>query len=240
MDKTFSEFRRDFDLMYNNISNAAAPGYTDDEIWQMAQIATEKVCLSVYDGTLKANGFEVTEEVTSYINGLTKQIVFQTRTEGTSITENDNNYYFNEDKSKTILDIQEEDFGFYSKICELATDFWFIVYESVKLKESDDCFNGKTITVKPVTHDSLYRIMQNPFVGRNFNYALRLLTDNKVELITYKHEIDKYLVRYMSKPKFFTGELINNNDKILEDINDSLYIVIMEQTVNIAKTIWAS
>ena len=39
MNKTFSEFKSDFDLLYNNIANAAAPGFTDEEIAQMAQMA---------------------------------------------------------------------------------------------------------------------------------------------------------------------------------------------------------
>ena len=228
MNKTFSEFKSDFDLLYNNIANAAAPGFTDEEIAQMAQMATEKVCLSVYNGTLKSEGFEVTEEVTSYINGLTRQVVF---------TEDGENKF--EQNPRTVLDIQG-DHNFYSRVCKLDETFWFIVYESVKYKDGDDCLDGSNVAVKPITHDSLYRIMQNPFVGRTMNRVLRLLIEKRVELISYKKEIAEYLVRYMDKPDFGFSTSQDWDGKILEDINDSLYRVIVEYTVNIAKNIWAS
>jgi len=263
MKKTFGEFKSDFDLLYNNINNAAAPGFTDAEIAQIAQRATEDVCQAVYNGTLKAEGFEVTEEVTAYINGLIKQQVFteegvqaknasgqplyytdSTKTE-TTTTETDYPVIIDkfEENPKTVLDIQAGD-TFKVRVCKLGDDkeiFWFIVYEAVKYKDGDDCLDGSNVCVKPITHDNLYRIMQNPFVGRTSNRVERLSIDNKVELLSYKKEIAEYLVRYMEKPKFrISVSSIADSDLILEDINDSLYGIILKQTVNNAKSIWAS
>ena len=278
MNKTFGEFKADFDLMYNNINNASAPGFTDEEIWRIAQQSTEEVCQGVYNGTLKGIGFEVSEEVTSYIEGLTKQARFTI--EGNYVvkvindtTEYDDlksqlyvkdgdnyvsasgdydptaTYYIknklNDNITGTIMEIPQKDFHIVS--CEIDDNLWFIVYESVKYKNSDTCLGGTTVGVKPVTHDSVYRIMQNPFVGRNSNYAIRLLRENEVELLSYKEEIDEYLVRYMEKSFFVSkwsynqnGSRDYNNTHILDNINDSLYRVIVRQTVNNAKQIWAS
>lgn len=228
MNKTFGDFKADFDLMYNNINNAAAPGFTDDEIAQIAQMSTEEVCLGVYNGTLKGEGFEVTEEVTSYINGLTQQKLF---------TEDGENKF--EVNPSTILDIPID--GFNARRCQLDDNLWFIVFESVKYKDSDTCFGGKQAGVKPITHDSAYRIMQNPFVGRNSKYALRLLLENNIELLSWQEVIGEYLVRYMTKPTFKIqwGET-HDNTPILQELNDSLYRIIVRQTVNNAKNIWAS
>ena len=262
MKKTFTEFKRDFDLLYNNINNAAAPGFTDEEIAQIAQRATEDVCLAVYNGTLKAEGFEVTEEVTTYINGLIKQQVFTeegvqaknssgqllyytdaTKTE-TTTTATDYPVMIDmfDENPQTVLDIQADDI-FKVRVCKLGDEkeiFWFIVYESVKYEDGEDCLDGKNVAVKPITHDSLYRIMQNPFVGRTVNRVLRLSIENKVELISYKKVIAEYLVRYMEKPNFGFEDITPQDEHILKDINDSLYGVILKQTVNNAKQIWAS
>lgn len=247
MNKTFGQFKADFDLMYNNINNAAAPGFTNDEIAQLAQMSTEEVCKGVYDGTLKGEGFEVTEEVTSYINGLTQQKLF---------TEDGENKF--EVNPSTILDIPIEDFN--ARKCQLDDNLWFIVFESVKYKDSDTCFGGKQVGVKPITHDSAYRIMRNPFVGRNSNYVSRLLLENKVELLSWQEEIAEYLVRFMTRPTFKVAlyditingttkqvpwKVVDNaidydNTPILQELNDSLYRIIVRQTVNNAKNIWAS
>lgn len=234
MNKTFGDFKADFDLLYNNINNAAAPGFTDEEIWRIAQQSTEEVCQGVYNGALKGIGFEVSEEVTSYIEGLTKQAKYTLKGEEP--------YNLDDTIAGTIMEIPQKDFHIVS--CEIDKNLWFIVYECVKYKDSTTCFGGSTVGVKPVTHDSVYKIMQNPFVGRDSNYAIRLLRENKVELLSYKEEIEEYLVRYMEKSFFAPSDLpiseLSNNTPILTNINDSLYRVIVKQTVNNAKSIWAS
>lgn len=78
----------------------------------------------------------------------------------------------------------------------------FITYESVKLKsDTDECINGKVIEVVPVKQDEFNRVYDNPFRGPNDRRALRLdTTDNHIEIVC-KHEIDKYLIRYVERPK---------------------------------------
>ena len=68
--------------------------------------------------------------------------------------------------------------------------------------------------VIPITHDDFYRTYHNPFRGATTRRALRLNTGDKTYEIVAKYPIDKYFIRYVSKPEPI----------ILEDLPDGLTI----------------
>ena len=117
------------------------------------------------------NGFEKDEEVSEYLRTLVKQKVF-------SISEGsveDNSVYF-----------------------PIPEDLWFITYEAAKL--NNNCDKLPLAIVVPVKQDEFFRIYNNPFRGPSKSRVLRLLIDNKLELVS-KYDINQYIIRYLSRPE---------------------------------------
>ena len=125
------------------------------------------------------NGFEKDEEVSEYLRTLVKQKVF-------SISEGsveDNSVYF-----------------------PIPEDLWFITYEAAKL--NNNCDKLPLAIVVPVKQDEFFRIYNNPFRGPSKNRVLRMLINDKLELIT-KYNIKNYTIRYLSKPEPIVLEGLN-------------------------------
>lgn len=221
---TTQEFSTEFDILYNNISaNTAAPGVNEYEKSVFLTQAQEALVLSIYNGQFNEDSFESTEEVSDYINTLVRQSKITDTIKGDGISEN-------------------------SVFYKLPTDLWFITYESVILRdESLGCKNGQEVIVKPVTQDRYYSISKNPFRRANDRRVLRLLYEDKVELIS-KYKIESYLVRYLSKPEPIIledlssyGVTINGKTEITEcKLNPVVHRLILNKAVQLAKSVWAS
>ena len=124
-------------------------------------------------------GFEKDEEVSEYLRTLVKQKIF-------SISEGsieDNSVHF-----------------------PIPEDLWFITYEAAKL--NNNCDKLPLAIVVPVKQDEFFRIYNNPFRGPSKNRVLRMLIDDKIELIT-KYSINNYTIRYLSKPEPIILEGLN-------------------------------
>ena len=169
------------------------------------------------------NSFESTEEVSDYINTLVRQSKITNTVEGNGISTN-------------------------SVFYQLPDDIWFITYESVILRDNNlDCKNGQEVIVKPITQDEYYSISKNPFRGANDRRVLRLLSDNKVELIS-KYRIESYLIRYLSKPEPIILDnlstyrvTINGKSEITEcKLNPAVHRILLNRAVQLAKSIWTS
>ena len=101
--------------------------------------------------------------------------------------------------------------------------------------------------VKPITQDEYYSISKNPFRGANDRRVLRLLSDNKVELIS-KYGIESYLIRYLSKPEPIILDnlstyrvTINGKSEITEcKLNPAVHRILLNRAVQLAKSIWTS
>lgn len=100
--------------------------------------------------------------------------------------------------------------GFYHTIYKIPEDCWYIVYEEVDINGYDNC--GSVVSeVLPVTHDDYTRIVRNPFRGPTSTRVLRLDKGNgELELVSQftlieeqedEGKQDKYLIRYIKKPK---------------------------------------
>lgn len=221
---TTQEFSTEFDILYNNISaNTAAPGVNEYEKSVFLTQAQEALVLSIYNGQFNEDSFESTEEVSDYINTLVRQSKITDTIKGDGISEN-------------------------SVFYKLPTDLWFITYESVILRdESLGCKNGQEVIVKPITQDKYYSISKNPFRRANDRRVLRLLYEDKAELIS-KYKIESYLVRYLSKPEPIIledlssyGVTINGKTEITEcKLNPVVHRLILNKAVQLAKSVWAS
>lgn len=219
-----TEFSNEFDILYNNIMSNAAPGLNEYEKSVLLTQAQESIILDIYNGRFNNEGsFESTEEVTSYINCLSKQIILTSSVDGDKISEK-------------------------SRFYELPEDLWFITYESVILNDDRlGCKNNQEVIVKPITQDTYYRISRNPFRKENDKRVLRLLKDNKSELIS-DYNIKSYLIRYVSKPEpiiltDLTEYNVSIEGKTQETeckLNPAIHRTILKRAVNLAKAIWSS
>lgn len=220
---TTQEFSNEFDVLYNNIMSNQAPGLNEYEKSVLLTQAQESFILDIYTGKYDKDSFEGTEEVTSYLNTLVKDI---------SITSTVN------DKGMTE----------YSKFYQLPDDLWYITYESVIFNDTSlGCKDGITALVKPVTQDEFYYINRNPFRGANDKRVLRLIKDNKAEIIS-KYDISSYHIRYISKPSPIIledltsyGVTIGGVTEITEcKLNPASHRIILNRAVQLAKTLWVS
>ena len=220
---TTQEFSNEFDILYNNIMSNSAPGLNEYEKSIFLTQAQEALVLDIYRGKFDENSFESTEEVSDYINTLVRQSKITDTVEGNGISTN-------------------------SVFYQLPDDIWFITYESVILRDNNlDCKNGQEVIVKPITQDEYYSISKNPFRGANDRRVLRLLSDNKVELIS-KYGIESYLIRYLSKPEPIIldnlstyGVTINGKSEITEcKLNPAVHRILLNRAVQLAKSIWTS
>ena len=125
------------------------------------------------------NGFEKDEEISEYLRTLVKKKTFST-SEGTI------------DGQSIFFTIPE--------------DLWFITYEAARL--NNQCDKLPLATVVPVKQDEFFRIYNNPFRGPSKSRVLRMLIDNKIELVT-KYSIKNYTIRYLSKPEPIVLEGLN-------------------------------
>ena len=220
---TTQEFSNEFDVLYNNIMSNQAPGLNEYEKSVLLTQAQEALILDIYNGKFNEDSFESTEEVSSYINTLVKQLRTTDTVKGNGIS---------------------KDSVFY----KLPDDLWFITYESVILKDDTlGCRNGQEVIVKPITQDKYYSINRNPFKMANDKRVLRLLSENKAELIS-KFKIESYLIRYLSKPEPIIlddlstyGVTINGKSGVTEcKLNPAVHRILLNRAVQLAKFIWTS
>ena len=151
---TVQEFSLEFDVIYNSIaSNAAQPvnGYEKSVFLTQAQ---EELVKNYYNpkGNKYAEGFEITEKRRRDFEQLVKN--------GVSI-----NWLNRRSESFTMFEISpgvaagQLDSRFFA----IEDDVMFIIAEKAMMASSDPCFNNKTVSVKPVSHNEISMNIDNPF-----------------------------------------------------------------------------
>lgn len=238
---TTSEFKYEFNIMWNNIMSNQAPGLSSYEISVFLTQAQESIAKGIYNGSL-TTPFESTEEARSYLSPLVRQgypakiqnqNAYPHITSGTILYSLDN-----------VLDRNGN---------PLETP-WFITYEGVKFGQSFRCQAGEEGIVKPITQDTFWETRRNPFRKDNERKVLRLSLNaggiNMVELVT-EYKIDKYFIRYIRKPKPIIVEdlpLDSDGNPVItidgeylaqtSELNESLHRVILEMAVKLAQQAW--
>lgn len=77
-------------------------------------------------------------------------------------------------------------------------DLWVITYESCILQDTELPNNSEAV-VKPVTQDTLFEVLRNPFKNPNKNRVLRTDRNNSIQLIS-KYNIKQYILDYIKRP----------------------------------------
>lgn len=184
--------------------------------------AQEQIIVELYTGRNNLqSAFEDSEEFRTYLKNLIDTAV---------LTPED----------KEFIGVSENSLLFH-----LPDNCLFITFEEAILGENAGCKKGKRISGIPVAQDDYHRISENPFRGANSRRVLRLdLPDNDIEVIS-KYDIDKYIVRYIRRPKpiilftasqvELTGTSINGYNDITEcELDPIVHQQILERAVTLA------
>lgn len=226
---TIQEFSNTFDTLLNSYNTQAQFGEQTsnreivlDEYEKSIYLtkAQEEVVINLYNGKNPyGDSFESTEEMRRYLENLVKTKVYSTTEQVSGTGVSDNSVFY-----------------------KLPNDIAFITMEQVTYNdESLGCYSGSTATVYPVTQDEYNRIKNNPFRGPTKYKVVRLDSgENAVELVS-KYKIEKYLLRYLSKPKPIILEALPNgltiegvSEKTECTLHPILHDTILERAVQIA------
>ena len=182
---TNQEFRQQFDISYNAIASMSSPGIDDYELSVYLTTAQLQLIKNYYDplSNRKQKGFETTEKRRRDLNQLVKDY-------------------------KTITTISNSfNIDPEAKFYTVPDDLFLIVNEKAKVI-SEDCYNNKTLTIKPMSYDEYNIQSNNPFEKPNEKVAWRLdlsnINDVKVVEIISPYNILgslEYQIRYIKYPK---------------------------------------
>ena len=228
---TVTEFSNEFDVLidsyrrfkdFDNKENLDSLDFNEYEKSIFLTRAQEDIVTSFYNGlNYTQESFENSEEIRRYLDALVKTV-----------------------KTSTFITNPNSTLSVNSVLAALPlnTDVWYIVYESVDLEDSNlKCNSIQGVSVIPTKHDSLQRILKNPFKRPNERRVLRLdLTGNVVELIS-KYTISNYTLRYISKPEPIILTNLPNNLTINDvgtknecKLNPVIHRMILEKAVQFA------
>lgn len=229
---TNQEFSDTFTILLNSYNSQASFGeqasqreivldeYEKSVLLTQAQ---EEIVINLYTGrNSNSESFESTEELRRYLDNLIKTKVYS--------------------QGDKLEDLNASSISSISVLYKLPDDLAFITLEQVTYgDESLGCYNGVSVTVTPVTQDEYGQVKDNPFRGPTKYKVLRLdAGNNTVELIS-KYNIDKYLIRYLSKPEPIIleplqGELNINGykEEMGCKLNPILHNTILKRAVQLA------
>ncbi len=238
--RTVEEWLQEFNLLYNNIASDKAPGLEPYEISCFLTNAQEAIVIALYKGALGAP-FESTEEVTSYLGTLVKQVTID----------------------EFVADAGDGEIPYRvipdSVVVKNPTDLLFRTLEFCNVTTActgDD--STEVIPVVPVTQDEYFRTVRNPFKKHNSRRVLRLSYSDGTETAEKKFseqsyselvsglDIKSYTVRYLSSPKPIILENLEGTDLSINGettacpclLPESVHQSILSEAVRMAKAIW--
>lgn len=183
---TVEELSREFDIYYNNIRSASAPGLDEYEKSIFLTEAQEEIVRNIYSPQESLQGsFEDIELKRRYIDKLLKQTI--------------------------VLDklANNQNIATNSIFFKIPSDLFIIAQEQLLIKSSIACWNNKKIDVIPMRHDEYNLQKKNPFrkpklTGLTVN-AWRLdYGDTNFRNIEIVYPVDsepeQYILRYLKKP----------------------------------------
>lgn len=182
------EFYNEFNLVYNNLASNQAPGLDKYEISIYLTKAEE-----LYVDTLYAE-FEKSEDARRKLT----PIVVTAKLNPITIA------------SDKII------YPDYTTTYEPLDNVRYIINEQVVLgNTSDRCTRNLRLKVQPILHDEIDSVINNPYKFNN-RRALRLDTDNYIEILTKAKPVSYYQIRYVKNPDPI---ILNDFDEEINGIN---------------------
>jgi len=215
---TAVEMRDLFLILYDKITNLAAPGYTDTEISDFLNKAQLQFVKHRYNekGNKYQEGFEETEKRRKDLAQLTRSLTATSSSDQTGVSPNG-----------VFYDLPEE--------------YMYTLREEATISSDDECLDGKRIYIKPITHDEYAINLLNPFKKPDHTIAWRLDYSNEspssTTLATKRHElvtdgtysVGTYHIRYLKMPTDI--DIANNIDS---EMDPSIHEEIVDAAVRIA------
>lgn len=227
------EFSYEFDIFYNNIRSASAPGIDNYEKSVLLTESQEEIVRQIINPTAEyAKGIEDIELHRRYLDILTKQFI-------------------SVDKDESFEKIAPN-----STFFTIPLELYLIINERLLITSEIECYNNKTIDVVPITHDEYNSTRKNPFkkpkLGGVTIQAWRLdygpiSGKRKVEIIYPEDSTPiQYIVRYLRKPRpIILSDLTTDGlsidgetDEQTSELDDSLHRQILLNAVQKAKMIY--
>lgn len=210
------EFSNQFDTLISAYYKGLSDALTFDEYEKSVFLteAQEEIVVELYSGKNSfGDSFEKTEEVRRFLSSLNKNYTTSIKIEGTGLS--NKSVFFN-----------------------IPNDVWFITYEAVTLTDNNiECLDKEEAIVVPTTQDDFYKVRRNPFKGPNKRRVLRLDSNNNTVELVSDYNIDKYSIRYLSKPNpiiltHLSDLSINGVSEITEcELNPVIHRIILERAV---------
>lgn len=228
---TTEEFSNEFDVLVQSYSTQIKMGDTDPIAFTEYEKSVfltksqEELIIQFYNGKNPySDSFEKTEEIRRYLNDLVQTSILSRYSDEQALSEG-------------FVKVSKNSFLF-----KLPENLWFITYESVALDDSNiTCVGLDYIQVVPITQDEFHRVRNNPFRGASQKRVLRLDAGNNIVELISKYNIDKYIVRYLYKPKpIVVDDLPQNlslngiNNRTECELNPALHRQILDRAVRLA------
>lgn len=224
---TLEEFSNEFDVLLQSYSNLNMPLKFDEyEKSVFLTQAQNDLVKEFYTGiNAQRKSFEETEEIRSYLSELVM-------TSSMLLTESSikkNGFYI----------YRIKDIGTYP----IGESGWFILYEEAWCSEEDKCLSKKVLQVVPVTHDNIYRLLQDPFKGPNNRRVLKVTKYKEGIELYSKYKLNLYNITYLMKPTPIilidlpieqNLRIENNYEKSECKLNSSLHRDILDRAVKLA------
>ena len=199
---TIEEFSNEFDVLLNSYAAnnpfGIGQGLTQLDEYEKSVLLTEaqeSIVRDLYNGKLTGDGFESTEEQRRSLDSLVNTVEL------------------------TPEDLQKPKMSDNSKFFELPDKLWFITYESAVLSDNTlGCKNNTRVEVTPIKQDEYHKVKNNPFRGASDKRVLRIDTGSSIVELISKYTIEKYLVKYLSKPTPIILQDITDSNLTIEEI----------------------
>ena len=219
---TPTEFRNEFDLLYNNIMSDMAPGLDDYEVSLFLTQAQEELVQQLYSGSGNFTGFEANEKVRRNLANL----LHTTKVATTSPVA----------------------FGkYWAYPVTIAGNILHIVSERAEIADTDCCNTTKWVNVAPVKYDEVNKVLENPFRRPNNRQVLRMDVSTTSVKILSKTTVTYYEYDWLQKPAPIivsdlpTGFSINGVSTAQSSaLDESLHRPIIKYAVQLAAASWAS
>jgi len=237
---TKSEFLNKFFIEYDKVASNGAPGYTADEISQIASEAQESLIIKKYgpNSNRLKEGFEETEKRIQEIGELVTYKTITSFTTGFF----DNAVYVT--LPNTLIDTTNANTTSPAGPTNFDDVYWYTIYEDCVSNRLDCTIaNNTTVYVKPdvmeISHDEFLYAERNPFrkpfVKGSEGRVFRLRSEGrKHQLVTDgTFTITAYKIGYIKKPRPI--DLVTNIANPVSELNDSFHRELLHETVQLAK-----
>ena len=224
---TNKEILNEFNLLYDNINSDVAPGLDSFEISQFLTKVQNDTVQGFYSGENPyGEAFEQNTELSKDLDVLVKSYTVSTELQtGSKICNK-------------------------SHLFQLPDDVWFIVFEQAQIKSTGTHLDNKNLLVVPVSHDQVFKQLDNPFKGPSDDRILRIDSMNGgiAELIS-NYPVNSYFIRYVRHPKPILLDDYSSRGLSIEGIQAgdptnpcelelSMQHFIIEKAAELAKTVY--